>query len=612
VGTFLALVCLSATAALADVDYRHKYEKGTNLAIVANFPEDSEPIQLVKSLWGNQQPEGIQYLRWEEAFSEDHLRALASAEDKDKLNAIYLFVTRRGEVAGDWEASVAKVDPRLTPPKIAGDAIYTRCVAKMRQGKDTRYQQMIIVAPNLKAMSAEVQRVARLKGVPRDPMQGVWFVASVLAPSPLLAQSLVYPGEARAGFTEVAVYDYSQSRDFLTHGAAGNRFWLIDRGRAGEIPAEVLKAAPVDPFACEKNEIFVASRPIGDGRFTAYVYSAPCERHLARLIENPSPRRDKLLDLSQITTLAFVRLSDESARMPGLARMENVVWQSMFNFATSVGLKVVEREALEALVREHRINLSGFVDESTAAQAGQMLGAHAVVLATITAVSGTTRYDYTEDRRRDGKQEKWAWHYQQKRQESASVTCHLRLVSVATAEVLWSREVSGNYAGNPENMGEEIVIDEVGGRKPYPPSGLRKDTVPGCSEDSLAEALDNAVRPIWEDLNRAALWGSDLKGGRLAPPAQQVAVWGTVQYVEGDTIYAVLEPEASAQLRVGARMFVLREITVGGASFWRTKAVLEVTEVKEGAVACRVVESKEAVTVGDLICTVENPKEPPP
>lgn len=57
------------------------------------------------------------------------------------------------------------------------------------------------------------------------------------------------------------------------------------------------------------------------------------------------------------------------------------------------GMRVIERQALQELLMEQRLALSGRVDESTAVQVGQMVGAQYVILGAVTSIGDETRLD---------------------------------------------------------------------------------------------------------------------------------------------------------------------------------------------------------------------------
>ncbi len=57
------------------------------------------------------------------------------------------------------------------------------------------------------------------------------------------------------------------------------------------------------------------------------------------------------------------------------------------------GMRVVERQAIQTLLTEQRLALSGRVDEDTAIRVGRMVGAQYVILGQAASVGGTLRLD---------------------------------------------------------------------------------------------------------------------------------------------------------------------------------------------------------------------------
>jgi len=600
----LALVIVAVLAVVAplsaDIDFRHKFERGTELYIATNLPEDNAVVGLIRSLWTNQGPDMTHLLAWEDI----RRNAERLADVKSNRNGIYVFVTERGSQAADWQRSVGLVDPRLAPPEAVGaEMVWTAVWPKKEGAKDTRYQQICVVAPTVEAAKAELERLAFRKGVPVGVEQRAAYFVAVLAPTAAMAKKVALPTGFADELADALVFGYDQWQEFLAAREGRHEVWLIDGSRWFSLPAEARRALPeglVDVGSCQA----VVSEPVNkeDGH-TIRAYYAPVRRHLEALLGEARPRVVPLLDLRGVTTLAFVGLQWEGSRWHG----RDVTWanelinQRVFALARGAGMVVVERSALEALAREHQISLSGFVDESSAVQIGKWLSAKAVLLGLLSEMSGETEYRVEEFKRRDGTVEKWAWHFVEHKQESARVVGSLRLISVETGQQLWAGPLEGYYGGPDETL-REIKIDEVRDRKPGRPGELREGTREEASAATVEVALNSAVEGFWRSASGAVIWPSD--GGAPARPGQEV-LWGEVAAMEGGEVFASFPEESGGAIQAGMTLYVLREVPVGETLFYRCKAVLKVNQVQDNVAACSVVEQAEGATleVGDLVCT---------
>jgi len=119
-------------------------------------------------------------------------------------------------------------------------------------------------------------------------------------------------------------------------------------------------------------------------------------------------------------------------------------------------LKVVDRENLERIMQEQRLSLSGIVDEQTAARAGNLIGAQALLIGDVTdyreepgqlrqsTKSGFEAYRVEQVNRETGekyfvtryKPVSYTEHYQENK---ARMAVNYRLISLETGEVLMSK-----------------------------------------------------------------------------------------------------------------------------------------------------------------------------
>lgn len=97
--------------------------------------------------------------------------------------------------------------------------------------------------------------------------------------------------------------------------------------------------------------------------------------------------------------------------------------------ASSQSIAVIEREQLAYIAREHRINMSGLVDTSTAVQIGRIAGLQYIITGAVTQFDATT------------KDEKVIWVHEISHE--ARVTIDMRVIDVQTAEVVFAIAETG-------------------------------------------------------------------------------------------------------------------------------------------------------------------------
>lgn len=141
-------------------------------------------------------------------------------------------------------------------------------------------------------------------------------------------------------------------------------------------------------------------------------------------------------------------------------------------------IKVVDRENLERILQEQRLGLSGVIDERTAVQVGNLMGAKAVLIGTVAdyreeagMVKKSTKNGYEAYRvelvNKETGQKYWETRYKPVQyaeyfqENKASISVNYRLVSQETGEVLMSKSFDqeakdhmyyANYDGNRDAL----------------------------------------------------------------------------------------------------------------------------------------------------------------
>jgi curli biogenesis system outer membrane secretion channel CsgG len=173
---------------------------------------------------------------------------------------------------------------------------------------------------------------------------------------------------------------------------------------------------------------------------------------------------------------------------------------------------VIDRERLEALLREKNLSLGGDVDPSTAVKAGKLLGVEYFLFGNI------TEFGETENKAQVG----WGFGVDVKKKKFvAALDC--RLVNTTTGEIIWAD------TGKKEESNVNVFVFGSGG---------------GVDDDRM---FDKVLRPVVEELAKK-LNGVSLSSNSRGETASDAKV-GKIAKVEGDTVWINLG--SAAGLNVG-------------------------------------------------------------
>jgi tetratricopeptide (TPR) repeat protein len=188
-------------------------------------------------------------------------------------------------------------------------------------------------------------------------------------------------------------------------------------------------------------------------------------------------------------------------------------------------LKVVDRENMDRILAEQRLGLSGVVDEQTAVQVGNLIGAKAVLMGTVLEyreevgrMVSTPRQGFESYRVKETdpvtKQESFvtkfrpAKYTEHTRQDRATISVSYKLVSLATGEVLLSKVV------------EEQALDQL---RYAAYEGVASNLYP--ARDGVVDTSEQARRSLQGLLSasRAPKSMSDLTNGMLRTACGRMA-----------------------------------------------------------------------------------------
>jgi curli biogenesis system outer membrane secretion channel CsgG len=151
------------------------------------------------------------------------------------------------------------------------------------------------------------------------------------------------------------------------------------------------------------------------------------------------PPKDKLSDSVKI--LAVMEFSDvRQAKEKGeYDNPAKIIQEKIISALAGQGnLKIIEREQLDKILAEQRLQASGLVDNASAAEIGKLLGADGILVGTITEY-GRTIYP------------------------KARLTVNVRVVDAKTGLVKWATEIKGRKANfaYPVELLKDIIDETV-------------------------------------------------------------------------------------------------------------------------------------------------------
>ncbi len=168
--------------------------------------------------------------------------------------------------------------------------------------------------------------------------------------------------------------------------------------------------------------------------------------------------------------------------------------------------KLIERSQLERVITEHHFNLSGYIDEDTAAEIGKLVGADAVIVGEVTAFNFSDRTEtrYKTVRVRTGRTRR-VYNEHKKAYEQVpvykdevvpydvytrqgSVAANFRMIKVETGDVLASFTKHFDFSKEGKDLGSFPSIETLYN------SGVDKITTEFAQE--IAPYSSNVSRPI--------------------------------------------------------------------------------------------------------------------
>jgi len=141
-------------------------------------------------------------------------------------------------------------------------------------------------------------------------------------------------------------------------------------------------------------------------------------------------------DTSNIHRIAIIEFKNYSQRMEAGQVLTGKMVQRFHN---SASFEVVERQELDTILREHSLNLSGAINESQVVEIGNLAGVDAFIFGSVTYYFGEASSPYSVSN---------STITATMVDVSAAVTVDIKIVSVETAQTLWSSQASKTFNGS--------------------------------------------------------------------------------------------------------------------------------------------------------------------
>lgn len=233
------------------------------------------------------------------------------------------------------------------------------------------------------------------------------------------------------------------------------------------------------------------------------------------------------------------------------------------------GVKVLERDRINEIMQEHRLQSSQSIDEHTAIELGRLIGADMIVMGTLSEIGlesgggvGVGRFQLNTS--------------------TAKVRLSGRLIHVETGELLAAIESQG------QNTGTGVSVRNIQGLS-YDGKDFQDSTI----GKALDEAIDDFVAQF-----RNALSGVREK---LRTEGARVATEGQVVGMRGEYVIVDLGRAHGVQTKSHLKVQRLEHIEGLSAPIHIPVAALEVLSVDEHASVTTVKESSEPIAIGDRV-----------
>lgn len=145
------------------------------------------------------------------------------------------------------------------------------------------------------------------------------------------------------------------------------------------------------------------------------------------------------VNLKQYNKIAVGDIVDEYGKEDRHAKdIADEITTSLF---ASGKYEVLDRQNLNSIMTEHKLSLSGLIDENTASELGKIIGAAALVFGRIQ----TDNYDEETSKADPWVDKKGKRHQSQYRKGTYTLSVNLKIVDIMTAKILAVKSLSSSY-----------------------------------------------------------------------------------------------------------------------------------------------------------------------
>ena len=234
-------------------------------------------------------------------------------------------------------------------------------------------------------------------------------------------------------------------------------------------------------------------------------------------------------DVIRIGVLRFASKADGISQW----NAESITDELTRMLASSYSIAIIDRSSIEAIAREHRMNLAGLIDPRTAAQLGHVAGIQYLITGAITNCRITENVQKNDSTGlwnaiagRDAA--KWLGSATLEKTENAEVTLDLRVIDVNTQEVVLSLAETGKATRKTT-----MRADNVGGASANVDNTSLRDTAVSDAVARIGQRIKEAVAGEYPQVLRVS--GGEIFISLGATSGAKVGNYYKISY-EGDEI----------------------------------------------------------------------------
>ncbi len=335
------------------------------------------------------------------------------------------------------------------------------------------------------------------------------------------------------------VDDYEVSKNIVLRGMYERGSDLMAERKFADAKLVFAEILRIDPAYEDVGQLkgIAKNEPLyleGTDHFDAGRYRA-AYRSFEQIFRNDANYRDVAVLMQEALNLGrFPVAISPMVNATAVANMDQRVYAYFVTALTQINdpfLRIVERQNMETILSEQRLSLSGIVDQNTASQVGNLLGAKALITGTVLTYSSNagrvrrtdkdgfesyqvqltnaeTQQKYFETRY---KPVKYSEYYQQ---NEVRLTVQYKAISLESGEVLFSRILEGveedqmyyaAYDGEVSNLfaaGPNGTVLTSSRDRQRIQSLIRAPRTVRSVDELTNQALNNAASGLREDLQK--------------------------------------------------------------------------------------------------------------